>query len=271
MPALDTLAGLRTTGGGGADSAYTAVTLAPGDSATIKNFNPPDFAEIIGATASAGAAPLGFRVRSPYLHDISEGLQIVPGQAAGGRYLPRYARQRLRSQDTLTFEIKGSGTSDDNVAVFFIYYSNLVGLSPRLHSLADIQNLITFVKGLQVTAGTGGAAGQWLSTLVNATENLLRANTDYAVLGYVVDSPRTAVAIRGLDTGNLRCGGPGLTDPNITTDWFVRMAAETGYATIPVINSANIGSTNLDVISDEPPDSVNVTFMLAQLGQNLSN
>lgn len=269
MPALDAVAGLRTTGGGGSDAAFNAVTVAPGDSNTIRNFSAPDFAELLFMNATAGAPPLGYRIRSPLMHDQSEGIQIIPGSATGFRYLPRAYRQRFKSQDTLIVEIKGSGTSDDNVGVFGVYYSNLPGSNARLHSPSDIANLIANIKIVQVTAGGAGSAGQWYDNLITTTENLLKANTDYAVLGYILDSAQTALAIKGSDTGNLRCAGPGVTDANVTSDWFWRLAFETGLPTIPVINAANANNTYVSFLFDEGSIAANGQIVLAQLGQNL--
>ena len=92
--------------------------------------------------------------------------------------------------------------------------------------------------------GTG-----WLDTAINATEDNLHANTDYAVLGYTIDVACIAVGIKGIDTSNLRVCGPGSTSSIATGDYFWENALRENLPMIPVFNSANNAATFVSALS----------------------
>src|SRR6266851_1774009 len=60
---------------------------------------------------------------------------------------------------------------------------------------------IQSVKSIEVDATTNIIGSGWLDTAINATEDVLHANTDYAILGYDTETACTAVAFKGIDTG----------------------------------------------------------------------
>ena len=51
--------------------------------------------------------------------------------------------------------------------------------------------------------------------------------------------------IQGVDTGNLRLGGPVLGNPSHDAMFFWDLAGSLGMPLIPIINSNNAGSTTL--------------------------
>jgi hypothetical protein len=53
------------------------------------------------------------------------------------------------------------------------------------------------------------------------------------------------VTIQGIDTGNLKVGGPMLADPGHDGNMFLDYAKAYNAALIPIINSNNAGSTTL--------------------------
>jgi hypothetical protein len=95
--------------------------------------------------------------------------------------------------------------------------------------------------------------------------DLLHANSQYAVLGYLTDVAVPAVAIRGIDVGNLRCGGPGLLMPDYTQWYFCDMSMNTGRPHIPVINANNKGGTFVSVLGLTASVAVNVSLIMAEL------
>jgi hypothetical protein len=48
--------------------------------------------------------------------------------------------------------------------------------------------------------------------------------------------------------------------------WFKRLAIAYGLPLIPIINSANKGGTQVEVVGDENGGTANVTLWLAELG-----
>lgn len=265
--ALDTI-GIDRLSGGAADTVFAAATAAAGDSLTVRNASPNATVQL-ERVMYHGRAGDAFRIRSPYLHDIAEGIQFFPGIFPSGDMYVTQTPQVLRPQDTLIAEMLVNAITSHGDAALGIFYSDLPGVQSRLHTLADILPLIANVKLMRVTMGAGGAAGVWLDTAITATEDVTRANTDYAVLGFITDTALTAVAIKGPDTGNLRVGGPGVVQAWITQNYFINESIEAQGPRIPVFNSANKNGTFVSAFSIASPTGANVQLVIAQLSRTI--
>jgi hypothetical protein len=268
MPALETIASFQGT----VASNLAAGVMATGDSAQVRNFPATAQARIIAAFYDDVTTPLAWRVRSPLLHDNVRGIQFGPGAAAPSELFPSALGQNLQPQDLLTFELSTAAATGKALGALEIYYSQLPGASARLYGLGDISGNIDNIKPVLVSIGSGAnTAGIWLDTFLTATENLLHANTDYAVLGATLDVAVACLAVKGVDTGNLRCGLPGGVNNPYGPDWFVRKSMETGLPLIPVINSANAPGTFVSIISSAATAAASsFTLYLAELAHNLA-
>lgn len=267
--AIDAIATSRTTGAGGADTTFQAVVVASGDSLTVRSFEPPAKAYLERILIN-GPASGQYRVRSGLLHDNVEGIQLIPGAFPVVQGLPSFARQALQPQDTLIGEIIGQGTSDVNAMVLGVAYDDLPGAMARLHTWADIANLIKSIKYLNIALASGGAEAVWLDTAFNVTETLLHANTDYAILGYLTNAAMCAIAIKGIDTSNLRVPAICTTDAKVSTSYFKDWSDVVGGPRIPIFNAANVAGTFLSAFNDEAPaTTTNVQLLLAELAHNI--
>lgn len=264
--AIDSVAASIT----GAQAALTAATLANGDSSTVRSFMSPAWAKLEQVFYQA-TTPGSIRVRSPMMHDDVRGIMLTPGETPVQFSLPAEVGQQLYPQDTLTLEMSGGLAAETDVMVLSIYYQNLSGTSARLHSWGDISGNIKSIKPMEVDVAASVTAGQWNDVVITGTENLLHANTDYAVLGYLTDKPAAAIGIRGQDTGNLRITGPGVIRTLDTSDYFVQQSALTGAPHIPVFNSANKDSTYVSLIEATATQAHKVQLILAELVQPLSS
>jgi hypothetical protein len=246
---------------------FTSLTMASGNSATIRNA--PLGSDIFLLNAWADNQGAGtFRIRSPKLHDNVQGIRLDVTASDVVPLLPPGFRQRLVPQDTLVLEITGSATAGDiETACLLIYYSDLPGTDARLVSPADIMGRIRNIVTVENTLALGTGGGYSGEEAINSEFDLLKANTDYALLGYLVDAECAVVRWRGVDTGNLGVGGPGNeTLRNETRDWFVRLSLAYNLPLIPVFNSANKAGLLLDGAQDENGVDVTVTSILAELG-----
>lgn len=244
----------------------TALTVNSGDSFSVQNF--PNTAQcVLDQMWAREAAPGVFRIRSPRMHDASQGIRQQVGDTVPRLLLPDGSMQLLYPSDTLTVELSGGAAETDN-GFFLNYYTDLPGVAARLASWEEVKPRIVDIAGVEVDATTSATAGQWSAgTAINASFDTFKANTDYAVLGYNVATACGAVAIQGVDTGNFRIGGPGAVDHIQTREFFVKMAHSTGRPYIPVINSNNKATTNLFVCDPATATAINVTLTLAQLSQ----
>ena len=108
------------------------------------------------------------------------------------------------------------------------------------------------------------------SEVTSRVYDLLKANTDYALVGYMSNTALAVVGIKGSDTGNLRICGPGSTQEFPTTDFFGYMGDKTGRPYIPVINAANVNNTFVSVAAATASVAAVVELIFLQLTPGLS-
>ena len=246
----------------------TPYVAAGGDSLVNRFFQAPATATLI-AFEREGATAGYFRVRSPLLYDNVKGIHIA---VAGGQTifaLPAMGVQPIYSQDTLVMEGTG-GAGEYEVCLLTRYYSNFQGSDQRLYSWGTIMPLIVNIYEVEVATTSAATPANWTDTVITTTEELLKANTDHAVLGWTVDTALGGVALKGSDTSNFRYGGPGIPLLPWANNMFCRIGEKTGLAAIPVINSANMGNTFVSTIDAAASTTSNVTLQLAQLARNLT-
>lgn len=240
---------------------------ASGDSLGVRSFGPTDKAyldNIIRMGTTAGFT----QVRSPLFHDNVQGIRVTPAESPSVFSLPGAVAQRLQPQDTLIVELSG-GAAETDIALLSTYYTNLPGAQARLHDWGEIANNIQSVKPVRIAVTSSATVGAWVDTALTTTENLLHANTDYAVIGYMSNTALGAIGIKGIDTSNLRVCGPGATQEFPTTQYFKYMNEKTGRPYIPVFNSANAQATFVSVCAATASVAAVVELILVELANNL--
>ncbi|MCL6552923.1 MAG: hypothetical protein K6W08_07365 [Firmicutes bacterium] len=260
--ALEVIAGQATAPG----TTFTSLTMNSGNSLTIRNAPLDSGVWLLQVWVDAQGAGT-FRVRSPKLHDNVQGLRFATTVSDVVPLMPEGAKQRLVPQDVLIAEITGSATAGDiESAAMLIYYENLPGTDARLARWSDIAGRIVNIVTVENTIATGTAGGYSGEEPINAEFDLLKANTDYALLGYTVAQECAVVRWRGADTGNLGVGGPGNeTLRHVTSQWFKRLSMIHDWPLIPIFNSANKAGILIDCHQDENGVDVTVTSILAEL------
>lgn len=258
--ALEILAGRALNPGAGG----VAATAGTGDSFAVRSFPATSKAYLENVWRNGAGA--GFvRVRSPRMHDNVQGIRFTPAAGNNRGLLPDNVRQSLYAQDLLTVEISGGAAETDTLALL-MHYDDVPGMDARLATPDQIAPRIANILTIEVATASGATAGDWnAGTALNATFDLLKANTDYAILGYITSAPVTGIGLRGPDTGNVKAGGPGTTEQLETRDWFVSLSQAIGGPAIPVINSANKGATLVFAFDVGAATAVTVDFIAAEL------
>lgn len=144
-----------------------------------------------------------------------------------------------------TMSVKVSGTASDNVNVTVVtFYPDLPGVAFNgVTSQYVKQNGGNHV-GVYVNPTSG--SGNWgTSVVLNSSTDLLHAGKQYAVMGFTSQTPVAACGLVGIDTGNLRVGGPILGDPSVDSFLFATLAEKHNAPLIPVIQANNAGATNI--------------------------
>jgi len=250
-----------------------------GDSLTIRNC--PLGAQLINTWTGVQTGALGVvvcdNIRSPRMHDSTQGIRLLNISTAalvlqtyGVPQIPIGQSSPLVSQDTLSVLMMGTAAGGDvQNRVIAVYYPSLPGSEQNLIGYMALQkrlvSLMTVQVGLTAGALTGGYSG---AAALNATFDLMKANTNYALLGGTVTatgSTPIAITLRGTDTGNLRVAVPGHPCPIHGRSWFVDNARAYGADMIPVINSANKAGTFTEVVQDENASNYVAMWNFAEL------
>lgn len=260
---------------GGALEVITGRALNPGAGPAPLGPNTGDTFQVRSTPNDAGPALLGVwascataglvRVRSPRLHDNTQGIRFAVPAATQRNLVPDGFRTPLYSQDTLTFEIGGGGAETD-AAALLIRYPSLSGSDARFITPDQLRASAIEWTTIEVVVTGSVVAGDWSpGTAVNATNDLLKADDDYAIVGYQSSVSCLAVAVKGPDTGNYRVGGPGTIESIETRDWFWSLSEKNGEALIPVFNQANRGGTLVHTAHTTAATAITVDLIVARM------
>jgi hypothetical protein len=277
-PVLTSIAAFKQSLTGGA---FEALAAATADSLSIIDF--PDgydaFVEEIAAGNSASKMEVA--VFSPRFGDNQTGLrlqQMFNPTLSGADGVPQLLMPRsldipVYSTDTLNVQVNGTASDNANV-VLQLYYQNIAGAGQRLATWDQIKPLIAQsdrayarTLGIEVTVTPGTTGNYGTAVALNANDDRLQADYDYALLGYTVDNAVLSIGIKGPDTGFYRIPMPGHWDARHTADWFVSASQWRGTPHIPIINSNNKATTFLDGIHPTNVGAIKVSLILAQLTQ----
>ena len=207
------------------------------------------------------------RITSPLLHDAVVGMQLSTGSAET-RDIAVFPGQPLVSQDDLTvFATGATSGSKQELSAFTILYDDLSGADGQFTNLAGIKNRAIEHASLRQTL-TPTVAGDWSGdqTIV-ADQDQLKANSEYAILGWTVEDDGSSLAVRFVcsDWANLGVGGPIHTNVKDAELYFLRLARFTQEDVIPVFNSSNKDLVTVSLLSDENLSDVVINVHLARL------
>lgn len=245
---LETVVGFVTA----PSTTQTALTMASGSSAQIRTAKPGSLIKLLAAWTDQQTAGY-FRIRSSRLHDAAQGIRLYSVASDVEDLLPYGNNQRLYPGDNLTLDLSGSGTGGDiETAAMLIYYDDLDGADARLLSYDDVMKRAVNFVSVENTLSLGTAGGFSGEEAINSEYDFLKANTDYALMGYTVNTECAAVCWRGIDTGNVRVGGPGNeTEKEQTANWFFNLSRRFMMPLIPVFNANNKAGILIDGAQDE--------------------
>lgn len=246
-PALQVSLAYSTSLTGGA---FEALTIGTGDSFTFQTTpaQPAGWlAEIWGAN-SAHVCEYSFTASR--FHDQTYGIRLASLAASSlaptntpVNLSPLSFSQPIYPADVLSAKV--NGTASDKVNVSWItYYADLPGVDFHGVTKQYVQSNLRNLVGVNVQPSAG--AGNWGSSVaLNSQTGLLHAGRQYAVLGFTAQQAIQCVGIQGIDTGNLRVGGPVTGDPKDDAYMFARLADAYNAPLIPVIQANNAGAINI--------------------------
>ena len=251
---------------------FDALTAGAGQSFTIRSYVDGSTAQIDDIWATDDDSAFQLSIKSPRMHDPTKGILLSATNKSGSTeqvflpqdLMPGYLTQTVYSTDILT--VTANGTAADIIcALFNVRYENLGGVEARMATWDGISGNIANTVGI-LTNPITAANGAWgAGVALNSIDDRLHADTDYAVLGWTNSVPCTAVAIQGVDVGNLFVGGPGGPQSSETAMFFAERSKRYGVPYIPVINSNNKQGTYLQVADVVGSNTIQLTLVMAQL------
>jgi len=259
--------------------AISPLVMNAGNSATVRMADINSFAGIVQTWANFHNVGL-WRIRSPRLHDNVQGIRYrIPAVMIDPLIVPGIV-QRVVPQDTLVLELQtGAGAGVIEQAAMLLYYNNLPGIAARFIGIPEMEKRTNNVWTTECSITPGVAGGYSGQQAINLNFDNFKANTDYALIGYTVDTPCTAVRFTGPDFGQMGIGGPGLISAAAATSgsrwftarWFYQLTEELGINLIPVFNSANKFGTLVDIMQNNGGAAVVVTVYLHELAPMNTN
>lgn len=248
--------------------AFEALAAGAGDALAVPNFSPGTRAWLLEAWGANSANVYDVDLRSPSFHDNTRGIRLAGNikPAAGDPEIltPKRIKQPLYPSDVMTAEVNATATNNQAFD-FLAYFEDLPGADQRLASWAEIENRAVDMVGIFV-GPTAGAAGDWgAARAINADDDRLIANTDYAILGAVSQLRCAALAIVGPETSGRKITMPLLPDSNEVAGFFDDLSAKYSLPLIPVINSNNKGNITVQVADPNGATAPHATLLLMEL------
>lgn len=277
-PVLTSIGTFKQSITGGAFEALAATTK---DSLTVIAYPDGSNAYVEEVWSGNSANKMEVAIFSPRFGDNQFGLRLqhqfnptLSGADGDPQLLlPQELDIPIYSTDLLNVQVNGTATNNVDV-VLQVYYENINGAGQRLATWEQVKSLIALanqtqsrVLSIEVTVTPGATGNYGTAVALNANDDRLQADFDYALLGYTCDQPSTSFGIAGPDTGFFRIAFPGHWDSRKTADWFIQQAKWRGTPHIPIINANNKATTFLDGLSSSNAGATKVSLILAQLGQ----
>jgi hypothetical protein len=244
----------------------TTLTAFSGQTFQVRDFRDGAKAKLLAMWNFVAGAGIS-KIKSPRFHDNVQGIRqrsiaasVVPAFMDG-------EGQDLVSNDILTYSLSGSATAGDIESAYaLVSYSGLQGINARYIGCEEAKSRAVNFLTVEVSL-TAGTTGNWSGTAaLTANFDLLKAGKDYAVIGYRTNVLQGAVCFYGIDTGNLRVGGPGcLFTTYDTSNWFAELSTRFKTEAIPVINANNKTSVYVETANNENAASPVVNLYLIEL------
>lgn len=243
----------------------TNATVTTGDSLGVRSFKDNGAAYLENVFLQGAGAANRVRLLSARFHDNVTGISWQAKESPTEFLLAAELQQNLYSADVLVAQMDAAASSD-TVAALQIYYTDLPGINANLFSWDAIKNRIIDIKPVEVDVTTAATIGAWQDTVITVTENQLKADYEYAVLGFTGSAALLCVGIKGPATGNLRACVPAASPTLRLTDYFQYQSMESGRPWIPVFAANDRAATFVSAAANTASAADNVFMICARLG-----
>jgi len=271
--AIDTITTFKDALTGGS---FEALTVGSGDSLTLRFLDASADIELLEWWGGNNATKCEFSIRSPLLHDNTRGIRVSQPfnptlNVADGNpqlYMAPYDRQKYRPSDTLIVEANGTASDDVTNSQLVLYEGPAV---PDSRFVTYDEALARAVNkgGIRVDVSSHATTSTYgTAVAINATDDRLKANTWYALIGILSDLPVTTFTVKGPETGNLRVPIPGHWNQQITSGWFLELARRFNRRLVPCFNANNKANIFLECADAGGGSAPKSTLQFLELSGN---
>lgn len=262
--------------------AFEALAAVSGDTLSALFFNTDSNAYVEEVISGNSTQRMEVAIFSPRYGDNQFGTRFQhmfnPTQASPAGppqwIQPKQLDIPLFPSDTLNVQVNAPAAAGNANVCLQVYYQNVPGAGQRLASWGLIDSIgWTRVLGIEVTVTPGATGSPGTAVAINANDARLRANLDYALLGYTTDTSGLAFRIKGPDTSGFNILMPVSFDARNTANYFIDQdvmrngvsGSQSEGPHIPIINSNNAGSTTIDGVAHNNPGATKVSLVLAEM------
>lgn len=241
---IDTITAFKDNITGGS---FEALTAASSDSLALRFLDANADIRLLSAWGANNASKCDFSIRSPLLHDNTRGIRFGhmfnPTQSGSDGdpqiYMGDYEWQKYRPSDTLTVETSGTA-ADDVTFTQLVWYEGPGVPDAKFIGYEECIGKAVNLVGIRVAASAHATTSTYgTAVALNSSDDRLKANTWYALIGMTTDFPFTTLTIKGPETGNLRVPMPGSQVEAISASWFADIARRMNKRCIPCFNANN--------------------------------
>jgi len=259
---IETILGI----GVGVRAAAAPLTAGFGQSFTLRSQDPSSKLYLVDLMTNF-AVTSDVSIRSPRMHDNVLGIDINSLNINEVASYLKGVKQEMVQQDNLQVVggVGGGAATFDNVFIS-LWYENLVGMSGDLRNWADIKLNIKNLLSVRFVLAAS-AVGNWgAAAAINATDDLFKANTKYAILGVISSDVQSVVGLSGPCTGNVILGIPAVRPLlGVISAYLVDLSIKSELACIPVMESSDKAGTFL-TLADQTGAGCTGALLLAELG-----
>lgn len=250
----------------------TAIATAPnlgaagaaltGDSLTVKNGK----GKICTLAAWSTRQVAGFsQYIVPSGHDTTRNYRAGVSIGTGQLTMPVDMEMDFDAQEVIASTLAGSAVAGDiELDSLLVFYNDFPGIQMRSITPQAMESRVKKFTTVE-TSVVAVATGQYSTAAVTASSDLLKANTDYAVIGMNSRTAAHALIVQAPDFGNVRVGVPGNLRPEVTNQWFMLLSRAHNKPLVPVFNTGNKAQVNVGFCGDENAATTLITLYLAML------
>jgi hypothetical protein len=278
VPPLLTSIGAFKQSATGSAFASDQLAACTGDALTILNFENQTRAYIEEIVSENSAHKCEFAIFAPNFGDPILGFRyqhMFNPTLSGADGAPQFALAPnidlpVYRSDMLT--IQSLCTASDNLNVVLqVYYEDAPTPKQRIVSWEQISGNIRQYLAVEVTVTPGTTGNYGTAVALNANDDRLVGERDYALVGYSMDQPVLSIGIKGPDTGNYRIAMPGNWDQRRSAGYFQDQDFRRPTPHIPVINALSRTQTFLDGLSASNAGATKVSLHFAELRSRLAS